>query len=475
MKFLNRKAELERLHGLTRRDDGGLAVVLGRRRLGKTRLLLEWAARHKAVYSVADESAPALQRRYLAEAVAARLPGFDQVEYPDWARLLARLARDARVAGWRGPFIIDELPYLVAASPELPSVLQRWLDHEARQARLVVALAGSSQRMMHGIVLSADAPLYGRAREIIDVRPLYPALARQAFGFRDASSLVAAHAAWGGVPRYWELAVGAADTVEEQLERLVLDPLGPLHREPDRLLVEDVPSAAEVRPVLDAIGAGAHRVSEIAARIGKPATALSRPLERLTSLGLVTREVPFGEPPRGSKRSLYQIQDPFFRLWFRVVAPHRALLASGTPRTRRALLERHWPGLLAAAWEELCRALLPALSRRSPLAAAGSWLPPGRWWHGAAPEWDVVAESADGRRVLAGEAKWSKSPFDAGDLERECRALAAKPLPRLPAKFAKHEIERVLFIPHVAGRAARRRHGVHVVSGDALFRQATTP
>jgi AAA+ ATPase superfamily predicted ATPase len=178
MKFLDRQSELARLDRVAASEESGLVVVYGRRRVGKTRLLLEWAKKHKGLYTVADLSAAELQRRYFAEALAEKLPGFSEVEYPDWRTLLSRAAREAQLADWPGPLIFDELPYLVLASPELPSVLQRWVDHEARESRLKVAVAGSSQRMMQGFVLSGDAPLFGRAKEILAVEPLGRALHR---------------------------------------------------------------------------------------------------------------------------------------------------------------------------------------------------------------------------------------------------------------------------------------------------------
>src|SRR5262249_21662843 len=158
MLFIDRKLELARLNELG--DAGGLAVVWGRRRLGKTRLLLEWCARRRGVYTVADQSSPATQRSYFARAIAQVLAGFDDVTYPSWEALLSRLAADAAAQGFTGPIVVDELPYLVGTSPELPSVLQRWIDHDAKRARLRVALAGSSQRMMQGLLLSHGAPLF---------------------------------------------------------------------------------------------------------------------------------------------------------------------------------------------------------------------------------------------------------------------------------------------------------------------------
>lgn len=171
MDFLDRRRELARLSLAEKSRVGGLLVVWGRRRVGKTRLLLEWC-RDRGVYWVADTSAAPLQIRNFAETVAIKLPGFADVEYRDWASLLSRLARDAKQARWRGPLVIDELPYLLTASPELPGVLQRFVDHDARAAGLLVALAGSSQRMMQGLVLAANAPLYGRAKELIRLGPI---------------------------------------------------------------------------------------------------------------------------------------------------------------------------------------------------------------------------------------------------------------------------------------------------------------
>src|SRR6187399_2155430 len=121
MLFLDRQSELGRLDDLMKSREGRLAVVYGRRRVGKTRLLLEWASRHGGLYTVADQSAPEVQRRYFATALATQFAGFADVEYPDWAGLLARVSREAQAAKWQGPLVMDELPYLALGAPELAS------------------------------------------------------------------------------------------------------------------------------------------------------------------------------------------------------------------------------------------------------------------------------------------------------------------------------------------------------------------
>ena len=466
MEFVGRSEEMGRLDGLCRRRQGGLAVLSGRRRVGKTRLLVEWGGRHHGLYTVADQSAPEIQRRYFCEALASRFPVFQEATFRDWRSILRALAEQAKAARWKGPLIVDEFPFLVASSPELPSVVQHWIDHEAVPGGLVVAIAGSSQRMMHGLVLDASAPLYGRAVEMIEVKPLRMLDFTAATGITDPIACVKAYAAWGGIPRYWELAEPFAARVDEAVDYCVLDPLSPLHGEPDRLLLDEVPPALGLRPILDAIGLGAHRPSEIAARIGQPPTSLARPLTRLTEMCLVRREVPFGESEKSAKRALYRIADPFMRMWFRTVAPHRALLTQAPAAVRRKLWEDVRPGLRAAAWEELCRqSVVLAANSRTPLARKAPWMPAARYWQGRGPEWDVVSRSLDGEYGLLGEVKWSEQPLRGTDLHRIADELRRKGVP--PALAKTSEIVYCLFVPR-SEDGAPEIGGMLVVNAKAV-------
>ena len=459
MEFLDRAGELRRLDNALRHS-GAFAVIWGRRRVGKSRLLLEWSRRCDGLYTVADQSAPAVQRRYLAAAVAERFGGFADVEYPDWRSFFTRLADAAVRASWNGPFILDELPYLIAADPSLAAVLQNWLDRPGGRPCLVAS--GSSRHMMHGAVLDADAPLYGRAVEAFAVRPLRPGYLADVFTAAPPRSLVSSYALWGGLPRYWELAEPYGGDLAAAVDELVLDPSGPLHEEPDRLLLAETPSATSLRPLLDAIGAGAHRISEIAGRLGKPASSLTRQLAALTEMDFVRREIPFGSSPASGKRSLYQLDDPFLRLWFAAVAPHRAALAEAPRDTRLHYWRRHRAALDGHAWKELCRMAVPELHRTdTPLAPLGPWEPARRYWRGNAPELDVVARSVDGRRLLVGEAKWSAR---SGPVSRAGPLLGISGVPGT----AGLEVVGVRFVPEASARIDAST-GVHLVDASDVL------
>lgn len=90
---------------------------------------------------------------------------------------------------------------------------------------------------------------------------------------------------------------------------LVLSPLGVLHDEIERLLRQEMPSAIPLRPILDAIGLGANKSSEIAGRLQVPATSITRSLKQLQELGYIWREVAYGESEKRSKKSLYKLAD----------------------------------------------------------------------------------------------------------------------------------------------------------------------
>ena len=460
MLFLDRHHEIGRLDNVLSRT-GAFAVIWGRRRIGKSRLLIEWSRAHDGLYTVADQSFPPVQRRYLAAAVAERFPGFADVEYPDWRSFLTRLSAEADRAAWEGPWMLDELPYLIEADPALPGVLQNWLDRPERRIRLVVC--GSSQRMMHSVILDAAAPLYGRAVEAFAVGPLPPGHLAKAFPFDKDRLMVSAYALWGGVPRYWELAEPFGTDIDNAVDALVLDPAGPLHGEPDRLLREESPPATALRPLLDVIGNGAHRVSEIAGRLGKPASSLSRPLASLMEMGFVRRDTPFGSDPKSGKRSLYRIDDPFLRLWFRVVAPHRAALAGAPRETRLAYWRRYRSSLEAIAWEELCRRAVPLLHRSdTSLGRLGPWEPAQRyWWRGNAPELDVVARSVDGKRLLVGEVKWTARHVETS---RPGAGLRTGHL----GDSGDAEVVQALFVPE--DTATTTGPDVHVVDARTIMR-----
>ena len=438
-RFLDRIEERMRLEKLLSSSSGRFCCLYGRRRCGKTRLLEECLKnRSDVLYYVADRTDRAAQiSRFLKEAAVLN-PAFGIAECRNWSAVMDLWA----VLAPRGAVLVfDEFPYLVEQDDALTSVLQRIVDKLSDTGRKII-ICGSSQRMMQGFVLKASEPLYGRAHEILPIMPLTFEWMKAAFPEMSPWDRLKAWGVWGGVPRYWELQDEEQD-LWTAVRRNVTSPLGILRNEPQFLLLDDVGDVAQASAVMSFIGVGAHRAGEIAARMQRPITDMSRPFQRLTELGLVTKDVPFGADAN-CKKSFYRISDPFLDFWYAFVQPNLSNAGFLESRLERKSFDAvgYLPHL-GGVWERLVREEI----QRRPLPGRGDCLQnAARWWGTGldrrAMEIDVVAESLDGETLFVGEAKLSLS---ASDVENTLAELEAKAR-QLPFAHKYSRITSTLFV-----------------------------
>jgi AAA+ ATPase superfamily predicted ATPase len=396
MEFVNRAAELHELDAAAKH--GGLLVVFGRRRVGKTRLLRQWLHARGGLYSQAIEAQRDLQ---IQQVFADLRPQLDTQLVPrTWSELLEILGLQKR----RWALCLDEFPYLTAVDPSLPSQLQKWLDHSLPRGCLVV-LAGSSSRMMNDLFLHRAAPLFGRARKLLHVQPMDYAAFCDACRLRPgAADAFEQFACVGGIPKYWEFVEAGQDAVA-LAESLYFDYAPYMEQEPQRILRDEGVVGVNAVALLEAVGRGAERPSEIASRLGTAQTNLSRLLQQLLDASILTRELPFGESVRSTRKSLYRIQDPTMRFWYRVFSPHQSRWRTYEVAEKRGLIHDH----AATVFEDVCRARIPGAQR---------------YWESQV-ELDLVAPDPENRRrLLVAEVKWRR--LTAAERRNVLRQLESK-------------------------------------------------
>ena len=438
MEFVDRKKEFERLQKSLRREKPQFIVVYGRRRIGKSTLIKKVMDFSRGdIYFLADKTSEPSQRQLFSTTIDMTIEGFSAANYPTWESLLLSLNRsvDHRIT-----VCLDEFPYLVKSCPALPSILQRLLDDKKLKFDLIIC--GSSQQMMQGFVLDSKEPLYGRADEIIKMKPIAPAFVSEALRC-DAAQAVREYAVWGGVPRYWELRENY-DSLYDAIEHLLLTSEGTLYDEPSKLLYDEMRDTVQASSILSFIGNGANKLSEIAARAEKQATDITPHLSRLRELGFINKEIPFGESEKKSKKGLYHISDPLLRFHYRYVIPYRSLIELGNSQTVLTVFKNAENDYVSRAWEELCRNHISAYGMDGIIYQMAS-----RWWGSyyneekqqyLPVELDVVAESFDGKHLFIGECKWQEHIDAMEELSR--LQTIAKGLP-----FTKdHEIHLGLFL-----------------------------
>ncbi|MSR46925.1 MAG: ATP-binding protein [Planctomycetes bacterium] len=396
MTFVNREAELRELDAAAKR--GGLLVLFGRRRVGKTRLLKHWLQGCGGLYSQAIEAQRDLQIQQLFEDLRPQLE--TRIVPKTWSELFEVLALQKR----RWVLCLDEFPYLTAVDPSLPSQLQKWLDHSLPPGCLLI-LAGSSTRMMNSLFLDRAAPLYGRARKLLHLRPMpYAAFCKACGQSPKNVESFEKFACVGGIPKYWEF-VEAKEDVVALAESLYFDFAPYMEQEPQRILRDEGVSGLNALAVLEAVGRGAERPSEIAARLGTVQTNLSRLLAQLLDASILRRELPFGESMRSTKKTRYRIDDPTMRFWFRVFSPHQSRWRTYATAEKRKLIHDH----AATVFEDFCRTRIPGAQRY--------------WERGI--ELDFVAPDPDHpKRLLAVEVKWRR--LSAAERKHVLRQLADK-------------------------------------------------
>jgi uncharacterized protein len=379
--FVNRAAELKELDAAA--AAGGLLVFYGRRRVGKTRLLAHWLARHDGLYSQAIESASDIQLDQTYRDLQPQLT--TTVTPKSWAELLEILSLQKKK---RWILCLDEFPYLVNSDPSLPSVLQRWLDHSQPKQSLLL-LSGSSTRMMNDLFLNRSAPLYGRARKLVHVEPMsYAAFCGACRLNPSDPESFTRFSIVGGIPKYWEFVDSQASAVD-LAEALFFGFAPYLDQEPARILRDEGISGLNALSLLEAVGRGAEKPSEAAARLGTAQTNLSRLLQQLLDASILERTLPFGESTRSTKRTQYRIQDPALRFWFRVYSPHRSRWHDYSIQDKQKLLQDH----ASTVFEDFCRQQFSDAAR---------------YWEGNL-EFDLVrSERHDdaGQKLVVSEVKW---------------------------------------------------------------------
>ena len=420
--FFDREDELQSLDRAWAAPGPVLALVWGRRRTGKTRLLGKFVEGKRAIFYGATQQASPTELAALGQATREALSpaGTDLLalgDFPDWTTAFDYLADRSRTE--RLVVVLDEFPYLVETDPSLPSIIQRFWDHVGRETQLFLVLCGSAQAVMKELQ-GRRAPLFGRVDLRLQLRPFDYPEAALVVPRLSAADQALTYGILGGMPVYlqrWDDGL----PVRDNLLRLFTNPVSPLVDEGEFVLSSELPEAAGYFRILHAIAAGEHTYGAIKefARID-----VQRQLDRLLAIGLVERVVPVTEDPLRTKRALYRIADNFLNFWFRFVYRNRPHIARGlgTEVVDRVILG----GLddyMGEPWKEQCRQFVrrEAIFGRLPVEVSRV----GRWWNrDNSVEIDVVGLRGQ-EVVLAGSVKWSRSvgPHELRALRRSVEAL----------------------------------------------------
>ena len=304
-----------------------LGIVYGRRRQGKSYLLRRAVKATGGLHVQALEEGRSAALARVGDAVALQRGLPKGVLQPrDWPEALHLLgSADGQAGPQRRLVVLDEFPYMLAHSPELPSALQQFIDEAgttSTSGNPGIVVCGSALSVMTGLLTGSRA-LRGRAQLALVCKPFSLRQARQYWGIADLHLALVLHALIGGTPGYRDLLGDPPESLAglgEWLARGILNPAHALFREAEYVLAEDprIADRSLYHSLLDAISRGERTPSRIAGRLGRPEGALRHPLGLLQEAGFVEKT----DDVLHQRRAIWTVADPIVRFAHLVLRPN---------------------------------------------------------------------------------------------------------------------------------------------------------
>lgn len=404
--FLGREKELESLENMYAKDNFQMAVVYGRRRIGKTSLLNEFVENKKSLYLPAEEVNDALNLKKFSRILGELLGITDFPAVNDWENFFSIIAE--KFGEEHLVVVIDEYPYAASANKSLNSILQHVIDYKFKNTNIFLILCGSSMSFMENQVLGEKSPLFGRRTGQLKINPLDYYEASRFYPNVSDEDKIRYYATVGGTPYYLSL-IDDKLTFEENLKALYFEINGYLLNEGILLMKQEFREPANYNGVLQAIASGAVTLNEIAGFTKLENTLISKYLLTLQELNYIERIIPFGANPLKGKKSHYQIRENFMAFWYRYVFSIRTEIERGHGHIYFTLAIEHLNEFIGPIFEEITRQYLRRKNSTKDLPFVAKSF--GKWWgkdrKGQVQEIDVVVESVTGKALIMGECKWT--------------------------------------------------------------------
>lgn len=404
--FLGREKELEALERMYAKDSFQMAVVYGRRRIGKTSLLNEFVKNKKALYLPAEEVNDSLNLKKFSEKLGHMLDIKNFPTVNDWNDFFSIIKE--KFAQENLVLVIDEYPYAASANKSLNSILQHVIDYKFKSTNIFLILCGSSMSFMENQVLGEKSPLFGRRTGQLKINPLDYYDAAKFYPNISDEDKIRYYATVGGTPYYLSL-IDDKLTFEENLKELYFEINGYLLNEGTLLMKQEFREPANYNAVLQAIASGSVTLNEIAGFTKLENSLISKYLLTLQELNYIERVIPFGANPLKGKKSHYQITENFIAFWYRYVLSIRTEIERGNGSIYFALALDNLNEFIGPVFEEITRQYLRRMNAVMSLPFVAKSF--GKWWgrgrFGEVQEIDVVVESVTGKELLIGECKWT--------------------------------------------------------------------
>lgn len=427
MKFYNRKselAELQRIQNLSFNDHSRMTVVTGRRRIGKTSLIMKSVEGLPTIYLFVGRKSEATLCTEFIPIIAQSLDVFVPNEIKTFRSLFQYLMELAA----HKPFnlIIDEFQEFYNINDSIYSDIQNTWDMLRKRTRMNLIVSGSIYTLMQKIFQQSKEPLFGRADNIIKLSAFdLTTLKEIMHDYRPQYSndeLLALYTFTGGVPKYVELLCDNRMLSIDEMISFIVRENSPFTDEGKNLLIEEFgKNHAVYFSILSAISGGINTQSEIEAALG--GKSIGGQLKRLLEdYNIIVRQRPI-LAKEGSQTIRYEIHDNFLRFWFNYFDRHRSLIEIKNFIGLQTIVKSDYPTYSGKLLERYFK---------QQFAESFQYKAIGSWWEskGNQNEIDIVALKLEKKQAIVAEVKRQKKNFKPQILAAKAEHLKQKILPQ---------------------------------------------
>lgn len=420
----NELAELQRIKNLSFNDHSRLTVVTGRRRIGKTSLIMRSIEDSPTVYLFVGRKNEATLCAEFIPVIAQSLETFVPNEIRTFRSLFQYLMELSVSRAFN--LVIDEFQEFYNINESVYSDMQNLWDQYRKKSRMNLTVSGSIYSLMQKIFQNSKEPLFGRADNIIKLSAFSLTTLKEIIHDHrpDYSNddLLALYAFTGGVPKYVELFCdNGALSVDEMINFMIREN-SPFTDEGKNLLVEEFgKNYATYFSILSAISGGINTQPEIEAALGNK--SIGGQIKRLIEdYNIIVRKRPI-LAKEGSQTVRYEIQDNFIRFWFNYFDRHRSLIEIKNFVGLQAIIKADYPTYSGKMLEEYFK---------QKFAESFQYRAIGSWWdtRNGQDEIDIVALKLEKKQAVVAEVKRQKKNFKPELLAAKVEHLKRKLLPK---------------------------------------------
>ena len=443
-RFIGREEELRFLNERYASDHGELVVLYGRRRVGKTELLLEFCKGKPHMFYVCEECIDSKQLSSISKAAGEVVGGNigRSLSFDDWTSAFSFITDLPAGGGGKRLMVIDEFPLAVKNNKGMMSQLQNLWDHALKNENIMLVLCGSSMSFIENEILGEKNPIYGRTTGIMKLEQMSFEDSWKFFPDKDAEEMSMIYSILGGVPHY--LSQFDPDVcLRDNIIRNILTKGSSLYSEVEFLLRQELREVSTYNTIISTVALGNTRLSDISAKTGIESPKIATYLLNLMDLKIIIKEFPLdagaGEVS-GSHSGMYRISDNFFGFWYSFIFPNRTELERGRQEDIYELdVEPSLKIYASRVFEDICIEYMRGCNSRGELPFR--FLKIGRWWCKTS-EIDILAVDRGKKNCIVGECKYKESKV--GD--KEYRELLSKKSPYrdtkvFPYLFSKNGFE----------------------------------